>query len=75
LTLDELRGSLDKPLGLDSADVVTVLSCGQHEFVIKEPLWGTVEECGRWVNIDWSAFDQRLVAFLWILFGCIPEES
>ena len=41
--LEELRGDLDEPLGLDREHIVTVLACGEDELVIDAPFGWAVE--------------------------------
>jgi len=41
--------------------------------VIDEPFWSTIEQRGRRMDVDGSAFYKRLVAFLWILLRRVSE--
>lgn len=72
--LEELRSDFNQPFGLNCRHGMAVFASSKDQFVVHEPLRWAIEQSGRRVNIDGSAFDKSLVSFLWILFGGVSEE-
>ena len=57
--LEKLWGELHQPSGLDHDDFSHVFLGGQHQFVVAYDVWIVVEECGRWVDVDWHTAPLR----------------
>ena len=73
--LEKLRSNVDEPFWFDSSDCMTILSCGQNQFVINEPFRRMIEQRTRRMDIDWRSFDQCFVSFLRVFFCCISEKT
>lgn len=73
--LEECRRRFDQPLGLDACGVVHVFLGCQDEGVVDDPFGLLAEQGGARVQVNWSTFDERLVALLGILASRITEEA
>ena len=73
--LEETRGELDEPFWVDGAHLSHVLLGGEHELVVDDPVWLTLEEGGRRVDVRRGLLDDGFVSFLWVFFRAVEEES
>ena len=66
--LEEARGELDEPLGVDGAHLAHVLLGGEDELVVDDPVGLTLEEGAGGVDVGWSLFDDGFVPLLRVFF-------
>ena len=73
--LEESRSSLNQPLGLDSRNVMHILTRRLDQTVVNNVLSSFAKEGRRRVQVHRSAFDQRFVALGRILARGVAEEA
>ena len=62
--LEEARGQLDEPLGIDGAHLTHVLLAGQHQLVVDDPVRLPLEQRARRVDEHRCLLHHRLVPLL-----------
>ncbi|MFS7916630.1 hypothetical protein Hanom_Chr03g00179511 [Helianthus anomalus] len=73
--LEESRGQLNKPFGIDDSNLTHVLFCCHNQLVIDDPIGLSLEKSTAWVYINGLILNYGPVSFLWVLPCSVKEET